>query len=123
TERNARKASARILSKHERTLLASALESVGVSKLTLALKIKELLSNPETGDRETLTALKMALTAMGGKVDGNRGVNGAIAAAPKSLVFIAEDDSIRNMLTGKKKTRPSVTALPAPEPSEESTSE
>jgi hypothetical protein len=102
TENNAYKASARILSKHEKTLLAAALESIGVTKMTLALSLKKIIEDPATPAQHKLAAIKQMATVMGEKVDGGGNVNVSVAAAPKSLVLVGfNDDSVEKMLTGK----------------------
>jgi hypothetical protein len=102
SENNAYKASARILSKHEKTLLAAALESIGITKHTLALSLKKIIEDPTTPAQHKLAAIKQMATVMGEKVDGSGSVNVNVAAAPKSLVLVGfNDDSVEKMLTGK----------------------
>ena len=97
-------------------MLAAALESVGVSKLTLAISLKEIIQSKETSARDKLTAIKQIATVMGEKVDGNGGLSVNIAATPKSLVMVGfEDDALSRMLKGKKQLE-----LPAPEPKDDS---
>src|SRR5579871_6624030 len=54
SEKNVYKASSRILAKHDKTLLANALESIGVTKLTLALSLKKIIEDSSTSARDRL---------------------------------------------------------------------
>lgn len=93
----------RILKKHDQIVFAGALESVGMNRMTLALRLKRIIDDKYADNKEVLAATKMMLSVMGERTEsGGTNVNVNVAA-PKSLVFVGFDDKgVNDMLTGKK---------------------
>lgn len=97
-------AAARILKKYESSSaqFAAALESVGLTRMTIALRLKRIVENPDSNDKEVLAATKLMLSVMGERTETGNSVNVNVAS-PKSLVFIGfENESLNNMIQGKK---------------------
>lgn len=92
----------RILRQHEDLVFAEALQSIGMSKMTLALRLKRIIDDPNADNKEVLAATKLMLTAMGERVEsGGANVNVNVAA-PKSLVMVGFDQpALKGMLKGK----------------------
>lgn len=95
---------AKILKKYEAVVFAGALETVGLTKMTLALRLKRIIDNPDSDNKDVLAATKLMLSVMGERTEtGTAGINVNIATQPKSLVFVGfEGEGINNMLRGKK---------------------
>lgn len=95
---------AKILKKFENSVFAGALEAVGLSRMTLALRMKRIIDDPDADNKDILAASKLMLSVMGERTEtGTAGVNVNIATQPKSLVFVGfEGEGISNMLRGKK---------------------
>lgn len=95
---------AKILKKYEAVVFAGALETVGLTKMTLALRLKRIIDNPDSDNKDVLAATKLMLSVMGERTEtGTAGINVNIATQPKSLVFVGfEGEGINNMLKGKK---------------------
>lgn len=99
----AAKAATKILKKYDQALFASALEAVGMSKMTLALRLKRIIDDPTSDNKEVISATKMMLTAMGERTEAGGSSVNVNVAAPKSLVMVGFDSAgISNMLKGKK---------------------
>lgn len=95
---------AKILKKFENSVFAGALEAVGLSRMTLALRLKRIIDDPDADNKDILAASKLMLSVMGERTEtGTAGVNVNIQTQPKSLVFVGfEGEGINNMLRGKK---------------------
>lgn len=94
---------AKVLKKYEDTVFAGALESVGLSKITLAFRLKRIIDNPNSDNKDVLAATKLMLSVMGERTETGNSVNVNVAATPKSLVMIGfEGEGLSNMLRGKK---------------------
>lgn len=95
---------AKILKKFENSVFAGALEAVGLSRMTLALRLKRIIDDPNADNKDILAASKLMLSVMGERTEtGTAGVNVNIATQPKSLVFVGfEGEGISSMLRGKK---------------------
>lgn len=95
---------AKILKKYDTMVMAGALEAVGLPKLTLALRLKRIIDDPDADAKDILAATKLILSVMGERTEtGTAGINVNIATQPKSLVFVGfEGEGINNMLRGKK---------------------
>lgn len=95
---------AKILKKYEAVVFAGALETVGLTKMTLALRLKRIIDNPDSDNKDVLAATKLMLSVMGERTEtGTAGINVNIATQPKSLVFVGfEGEGINNMLKGRK---------------------
>lgn len=95
---------AKILKKYEAVVFAGALETVGLTKMTLALRLKRIIDNPNSDNKDVLAATKLMLSVMGERTEtGTAGINVNIATQPKSLVFVGfEGERINNMLKGRK---------------------
>lgn len=92
----------KILKKYEEQVFAGALESVGLSKLTLAFRLKRIIDNPMSENKDVLAATKLMLSVMGERTETGNSVNVNVAS-PKSLVMIGfENEGLSNMLKGKK---------------------
>jgi hypothetical protein len=109
SERSLAKAARRILQRYENAMLSGALTAVGVSKMSLALRLKAILEDKGAKDKDVLLAIKLCATALGEKVDGASTAVNVNVASPKSLVVIGMGDDVNEMLTGKKDKQ-----LPAP---------
>jgi hypothetical protein len=94
---------AKILKKYEDQVFAGALESVGLSKLTLAFRLKRIIDDERSDPRDVLAATKLMLSVMGERTETGNSVNVNVATQPKSLVMIGfEGEGLSNMLRGKK---------------------
>src|SRR5579859_4797275 len=90
---------AKILKKYEDQVFAGALESVGLSKLTLAFRLKRIVDDEKSDSREVLAAVKLMLSVMGERTETGNSVNVNVATQPKSVVMIGfEGEGLSNML-------------------------
>ena len=77
-----------ILKKYDDAGFGKALNAVGINKLFLAGKLRELFDNPSTKEQGILTALRLILSNMGERVDSQQAATTINMNSPKSLVLV-----------------------------------
>ena len=89
------------------TQFSESLKAVGVDKNTIAVRLKKMLADPKTNNKDIIASCKMLLVAMGETVDGNR-TQVTVTSGAKSLVVVGFGEEMNDMLKGKQKPLPAL---------------